>query len=104
MQESDSPAAAVTLCVLLWAQPGADDDLVAYEDKVLELVPEHGGQVLQRARSSGTGGQPLEIQLLEFPSAQALDAYQGDGRRQAMTEERTRAIARTDVIEVQLTR
>ncbi len=104
MQESDSPAAAVTLCVLLWAQPGADDGLVAYEDKVLELVPEHGGRVLQRARSSGTGGQPLEIQLLEFPSAQALDAYQADGRRQALAGERASTIARTEVIEVQLTR
>jgi uncharacterized protein (DUF1330 family) len=104
MQESDARSAAVTLCVLLWAQPGADDGLVAYEDKVLGLVPEHGGQVLQRARSSGTGEQPLEIQLLEFPSAQALDAYMADERRQALTSERARVIARTDVIEVQLTR
>jgi uncharacterized protein (DUF1330 family) len=104
MQEPDSPAATVTLCVLLWAQPGTGDGLVAYEDKVLELVPEHGGRVLQRARSSGAGGQPLEIQLLEFPSAQALDAYQADDRRQALAGERAGVIARTDVIEVQLTR
>ena len=104
MQESDSPAAAVTLCVLLWAQPGADNGLVAYEDKVLEFVPEHGGRVLQRARSSGAGEQPLEIQLLEFPSAQALAAYQADGRRQALAGERAAVIARTDIIEVQFTR
>lgn len=104
MQESDSPAAAVTLCVLLWAQPGADDGLAAYEDKVLELVPEHGGRVLQRARSSGAGEQPLEIQLLEFPSAQALAAYQADDRRQALAGERAGVIARTDIIEVRLTR
>ena len=48
MQESDSPVTAVTLCVLLWAQPGTSDGLVAYEDKVLSFVPEHGGRVLQR--------------------------------------------------------
>ena len=60
------------MCVLLWAQPDADDALIAYEDRVLALVPEHGGRVLNRARSSGADGQPLEIQLLEFPSGAAL--------------------------------
>ena len=93
---------SLTLCVLLWAQPGAEDGLVSYEDWVLSLVPEHGGRVLQRARGSGTAGQPLEIQLLEFPSAQALDAYMADGRRQALAAERDQVIAKTDVIEVRL--
>ncbi len=93
---------SVTLCVLLWAQPGAGDDLIAYEDRVLGLVPGHGGQVLQRARSNGASGQPLEIQLLEFPSAAALDEYMTDGRRLALADERDRAIARTQVIEVEL--
>jgi len=93
---------SLTLCVLLWAQPGADDALVAYEDKVLDLVPEHGGSVLQRARSNGADGQPLEIQLLEFPSAAALNAYMTDSRRLSLADERDRAVARTDVLEVQL--
>ena len=34
-----------TLCVLLWARPGADDALTAYEDRVLALVSEHGGRI-----------------------------------------------------------
>ena len=42
-----------TLCVLLWAQPGAQAALSAYEDRVLRLVPDHGGRVLQRGRNSG---------------------------------------------------
>ena len=92
----------LTLCVLLWAQPGAEDALIAYEDRVLALVPEHGGRVLQRARSSGADGQPLEIQLIEFPSAAALDAYMTDGRRTSLAAERDRAIARTQVIDVDL--
>ena len=33
-----------TLCVLLWAQPGAQAALTAYEDRVLRLVPDHGGR------------------------------------------------------------
>ncbi len=93
---------SLTLCTLLWARPGAEDGLIAYEDRVLRLVPEHGGRVLQRARGNGTAGQPLEVQLLEFPSAQALDAYMTDDRRQSLAGERDKAISKTEVIEVQL--
>jgi uncharacterized protein (DUF1330 family) len=93
---------SLTLCVLLWTRPGADDALTAYEDRVLSLVPEHGGRVLQRARSSGADGQPLEIQFLEFPSAEVLGYYVADERRTVLAGERDRAIARTDVIEVEL--
>lgn len=92
----------VTLCVLLWARPGAGDGLIGYEDKVLDLVPAHGGRVVQRARGGGTDGQPLEIQLLEFPSATALDAYMADDRRTLLAAERDQVIARTEVIQVQL--
>jgi uncharacterized protein (DUF1330 family) len=95
-------AEPLTLCVLLWAHPGAEKSLTAYEDQVLALVPDHGGRVIQRARSSGAGGYPREIHLLEFPSPQALDAYVADGRRQALAGDRDRAIARTEVIEVDL--
>ncbi len=93
---------SLTLCVLLWARPGAEDGLIAYEDQVLGLVPEHGGRVLQRARAGGADGQPTEIQFLEFPSAAALDVYMADDRRSALAAERDRVIARTDVIRVQL--
>jgi uncharacterized protein (DUF1330 family) len=92
----------VTLCVLLWARPGAEAGLIAYEDKVLDLVSGHGGRVVQRARGSGTDGQPLEIQLLEFPSAGALDGYLTDERRTALAARRDQVVARTDVIEVEL--
>ena len=93
---------SLTLCVLLWAHPGAADALAAYEDQVLDLVPAHGGQVLQRARSTGEPGQPLEIQFLRFPSAVALDEYMADDRRTALAHVRDHAIARTQVINVEL--
>src|SRR5215467_2916933 len=95
-------AEPLTLCILLWAHPGAEEALTAYEDQVLAFVPDHGGRVLQRARSSGAGGYPLEIHLLEFPSPQALDDYVADGRRAALAGDRDRVIARTEVIEVDL--
>ena len=93
---------SLTLCVLLWARPGAEDALVAYEDKVLNLVSGHGGRVLQRARGSGAEGQPLEIQLLQFPSAVALNDYMTDERRLSLAGDRDRAIANTQVINVDL--
>ena len=93
---------SLTLCVLLWAQPGAGDALIAYEDRVLELISGHGGRVLQRARSNGADGQPLEVQLLEFPSTAALNDYMTDGRRLSLADDRNRAIARTEVIDVEV--
>jgi uncharacterized protein (DUF1330 family) len=92
----------VTLCVLLWARPGAESGLIAYEDQVLGIASGYGGRVLQRARSEGGDGQPLEIQLLEFPTAQAVAEFMADGRRQALADERDRVVARTEVIDVQL--
>ena len=92
----------MTLCVLLWARPGAESGLIAYEDQVLAIASGYGGRVLQRARSEGGDGQPLEIQLLEFPTAQAVAEFMADGRRQALADERDRVVARTEVIDVQL--
>ena len=66
------------------------------------MVPGHGGRVLQRVRSGGTDGLPLEIQLLEFPSQQALDAFMADDRRQSLAGERDKAVSKTEVIEVQI--
>lgn len=91
-----------TLCVLLWAHPDAEAALAAYEDAVLRLVPDHGGRVVLRARNSGAEGQPAEIQVIEFPSAAALDAYMGDPRRTALAADRDRAVARTEIIDVEL--
>ena len=95
---------SMTLCVLLWANAGTEDALTAYEDTMLALVSQHGGRVLQRARSSGADEQPLEIQLLEFSSARALEGYMTDERRTALADERDRVIARTQVINVELLR
>jgi uncharacterized protein (DUF1330 family) len=93
---------SITLCVLLWAREGREQALFAYEDLVLQLVPDHGGAVVQRARSSGSNGQPLEIHVLVFPSEQKLSEYMTDDRRVALAENRDQAIARTEVIRVDL--
>jgi uncharacterized protein (DUF1330 family) len=85
------PETPVSLCVLLWARPGAEEALGAYEDSVLALLPDHGARVVER-------GSPTEVQLLEFPSAAAMDAYMKDPRRTALAADRDAAIARTEVL------
>jgi uncharacterized protein (DUF1330 family) len=93
---------SLTLCVLLWARPGALAALTAYEDQVLALIPEHGGRVLQRGRSAGADDAPAEIQFLQFPSPEALSSYMSDGRRLSLAGDRDQAVARTQVIDVDL--
>ncbi|SKN99763.1 hypothetical protein [Mycobacteroides abscessus] len=92
----------LTFYVFLWARPGMEHALFAYEDSVLALVDEHGGKVLLRARSSGADGQPLEIQLFEWVSQAAMDGFMSDPRRTALTADRDQAIARTDIIPVEI--
>jgi uncharacterized protein (DUF1330 family) len=96
---------AVELCVLLWAKTGNVDALVAYEDKVLDLVADHGGVVRQRARvAMGDADDPTEVQLLHFPTMDAFDAYMQDERRLALASARDNAIERTQVMRVELHR
>jgi hypothetical protein len=93
----------VNLCVLLWAHDGRDDDLSAYEDQVLGLLPDHDGKVIQRARTQGgNGDQPTEVQLLWFASDAALDGYMSDARRAALADQRDAAIAMTEIMRIQL--
>ncbi|WP_255491776.1 MULTISPECIES: GNAT family N-acetyltransferase [unclassified Actinotalea] len=91
---------AVQLCCLLWAREGEAAGLREYEDRVLALVPEHGGQVLQRLQSIADGGQPTEVQLYRFPSQASLDSYLADPRRRALAGERDRVVGRTELFPV----
>lgn len=91
----------LTFYVLLWSNPGMAEELIAYEDSVLAWVGEHGGTVLQRARSDGAEDRPLEIQLFEWGSQSAMDGFMSDPRRTALAAQRDRAIARTEIVPVQ---
>ena len=92
-------------CVLLWARPGMAAALSAYEDKVLVLIAEHGGRVVERGivlpDYQHEGEPPTEVQILEMPSEASLTAYVNDPRRLAMSAERDAAIARTDLFRIQ---
>ncbi|KDF02375.1 hypothetical protein Y900_026425 [Mycolicibacterium aromaticivorans JS19b1 = JCM 16368] len=87
--------------VFLWPRPGMEQALIAYEDAVLELVGEHEGTVLHRTRTDGADGRPLEIQLCEWASQEAMDGYMTDPRRTALAADRELAIARTEIVPVE---
>ena len=95
----------VNLCVLLWAHEGREADLSAYEDQVLNLLAEHDGHMIQRARTvaeKSDDSEPTEVQLLQFASEAALDDFMHDPRRAALAGQRDAAIAMTEVLRVQL--
>lgn len=101
-QEVANDDEEIRLCCLLWAHPGQEAAMTAYEDRVLALVPEHGGTVLQRAASDGRRGRPHEVQLYRFAGQQELDGYLADPRRTALTEERDRVVSRTELFPVKV--
>jgi uncharacterized protein (DUF1330 family) len=77
---------SVTIAFLGHADPGRADAASAYEDEVLPLLADHGGELLHRGRR--VDGQdpslPLEVHLIRFPSRTAYDAFVADERRQAL--------------------
>lgn len=95
-----NPDAPIELCCLLRALPGAERAMTAYEDEVLALIPEHGGEVVSRAIGDGADGHPHEVQVLRFPGQAAIDAYMADPRRLALAGERDRTVAETTLFPV----
>jgi uncharacterized protein (DUF1330 family) len=94
---------AVTLCVSLWAAPGNEGLLVAYEDQVLALLRAHNGRLLQRVRTvDGDADDPFEVHVIEFADQASFDAYMTDPRRVALAELRDRALAPTQVLRVEV--
>ncbi|WP_448808916.1 hypothetical protein [Agromyces bauzanensis] len=91
---------AFILCCLLWARTGLESDLVAYEDRVLALMPDYGIEVTERVRSERGPEHPTEVQLLRVPSQALLDAYLVDPRRVEFAAERDRVVARTELFRV----
>ena len=92
---------SVRVCVLLTATPGREILLAQYEDRVLALLPDHGARIDARVRA--LEGPFTEIQILEFPSEQALVDFQNDPRRTDLSEIRNAVIASATVIRVEST-
>lgn len=90
---------SLSICVLLTAIPGREVLLAQYEDRVLALLPEYGARI--EVRVTALEGPLTEIQILEFPSQQALDDFQQDPRRLELAEIRNAVVASTTVMRVE---
>ena len=96
-------AGLVQLCVLLWPHPDAESLLVAYEDKVLTLLADHGGRLLSRAVSpTATMRRPTKCISWSSRRKRLSTRTCSDERRVALASERERAIARTQVLRADL--
>ncbi|WP_106364384.1 MULTISPECIES: hypothetical protein [Glycomyces] len=102
MSEPTEPRRPIELCCLLRARPGLEAEMTAYEDRVLALVPEHGGELLSRAIGDGADGHPHEVHTYRFPLQASLDAYLADPRRTALTAERDRVVESTVLFPVRI--
>lgn len=92
---------SLTLCVLLWSVGGQEDRLSAYEDEVLALVPEHGGEVVTRVRRVDVDVDlPYEVQVIALPDQRAMDGFLADPRRTALSGVRDEVVERTEIIRV----
>ena len=95
---------AINLCVLLWEHPGRGDDLAAYEDEVLALLPSHGGRLVSRhVVVERADGDPLEVQVIEMPDEEALTEFVHDPVRDRLARayDRDALIARTQLLRVE---
>jgi len=69
-----------------------------YEDKVLALIPKHGGQLAMRVRSiDGYSG----THLIYCPDVQAFESFRSDPVRLAASSEWERSGARSVVTDVE---
>jgi hypothetical protein len=92
-------------CDLLWAHRGKTQALIDCEDRVLEILADQGGQVVQRARRrDGSDVEPVGIPLLSFSSESAVETFMHCPRRRSMAPDRDAAIARTDLYRAELDR
>ena len=84
-----TPDAAFTLAFVGYADPAVSERAVAYEDRVLPLLADHGARLMYRGRRADRddASLPLEVHLTWFPHRRAFEAYMADDRRRALMDE-----------------
>ncbi|MQA00809.1 MAG: DUF1330 domain-containing protein [Dehalococcoidia bacterium] len=78
----------VLLVVLLYAYPGQEAALRAFETQALRILREHGGELLAAQSPRTVVGAdlsaPTEVHVVTFPDEAALAAYRADPRLAAL--------------------
>jgi uncharacterized protein (DUF1330 family) len=90
-----------TLVFIGHADPDTSERAVAYEDRVLPLLADHGAELLYRGRRTQPDVElPLEVHLIRFPHRRSFDAYMADERRRALLDEYGEVFTRKQVVEM----
>lgn len=84
------------IIVRLWSRPGHWDGFRQFEDRALQIMADHGAQLVRIERPSGKDC-PDEVHHLTFPDLGALEAYRADPRVQAMASLRKRVILKSEI-------
>ena len=85
----------IELTVRLW-RGGSKRQFERYINRLLKLLPRHGGRAERRAGEVGGGpGQPDAVLVLSFPDRRAVEAYFSDPRRDDLEELAARAVTRS---------
>lgn len=74
--------------------------MARYEDTVIALLVDHDAEIIQRVAGDGSDGHPNEVQIYRFPNQSALDGFLADPRREELSAERERVIARPELFPV----
>ena len=84
----------IELTVRLW-RGGSKRQFERYINRLLKLLPRHGGQAERRAGEVGGGpGRPDAVLVLSFPDGDAIEAYLTDPRRDDLEELAAHAVMR----------
>ena len=85
----------IELTVRLW-RGGSKRQFERYINRLLKLLPRHGGLAERRAGEVGGGpGRPDALLVLSFPDTAAVDAYLTDPRRDDLEEVAAKAVTRS---------
>ena len=85
----------IELTVRLW-RGGSKRQFERYINRLLKLLPRHGGQAERRAGEVGGGpGRPDAVLVLSFPDGDAIEAYLTDPRRDDLEELAAHAVMRS---------
>ena len=85
----------IELTVRLW-RGGSKRQFERYINRLLKLLPRHGGRAERRAGEVGGGpSQPDAVLVLSFPDTAAVDSYLTDPRRDDLEELAAKAVTRS---------
>lgn len=90
-----SGTSRIDLTVRLW-RGGSKRQFERYINRLLKLLPRHGGRAERRAGEVDAGpGRPDAVLVLSFPDTAAVDAYLTDPRRDDLEELAAKAVTRS---------